>query len=58
MIKPLAFIAALALAGCGTKPNECQIFSPIRGSKADTAETRQQVDVHNAKGVGACSWKP
>jgi hypothetical protein len=35
----------------------CRIFAPISGSSRDTAETRAQVDQHNAKGVGACGWK-
>ncbi len=56
--KLIACCAAIALASCSsTVIDGCRIFSPIHGSSRDTAETRAQVDVHNAKGVGACDWK-
>lgn len=58
-ILPLAI--ALLLAGCASttvKVDGCTIFSPVYGSKKDTADTRKQVDAHNAKGIGACGWKP
>lgn len=50
---------ALTAAGCAgsTVTGGCRIFSPIYGSSRDTAETRAQVDQHNAKGVGACGWR-
>ncbi len=54
----IVLLIALPLAACATTPIDgCRIFSPIRGSKLDTELTRQQVDQHNAKGVGACGWK-
>lgn len=34
----------------------CTIFRPIHGSKNDTQKTRNQVDQHNARGIGACGW--
>ncbi len=49
-------MTCLALGACATV-DECAIFSAIRGSSRDTPETRAQVDVHNAKGVGACKWR-
>lgn len=54
----LIVCAAAMLAACGPSIaiDGCKIFGPIRGSKLDTAETRLQVDEHNAKGVGACGW--
>lgn len=58
MIRIFAVTTCLALGACASKVDECSIFSAIRGSSRDTAETRQQVDVHNAKGVGACKWRP
>lgn len=54
-----AIIIAALLAGCTTasvKVDGCTIFSPIYGSKQDTAGTRSQVDAHNARGIGACGW--
>ena len=56
MIRIFALFTCFALAGCPTT-GECDIFAPIRASKADTAATRQQVDIHNARGVGACGWR-
>lgn len=53
---------AVIVAGCANstaiKIDECPIFAPIRGSKKDTTQTITQVDAHNAKGIGACGWKP
>lgn len=53
-------VVALTAAGCqaSTVIDGCRIFSPIHGSSRDTIETRSQVDQHNARGVGACGWKP
>ena len=53
-------VSLLLLTGCSnsTATDGCRIFKPIYGAKADTPETRSQVDTHNARGVGACGWKP
>lgn len=56
MTRLIIIVAVMALAGC--VGDECRIFSPIRGSVDDTAQTRSQVDIHNANGVGACGWRP
>ena len=56
--KLIAFAAVIALGSCNsTVIDGCRIFSPIHGSKLDTAGTQQQVDEHTAKGVGACGWR-
>ncbi len=57
--KLIVCAVALTAAGCSssTAIDGCRIFAPIYGSSRDTAETRAQVDQHNAKGVGACGWK-
>lgn len=56
----VASLIAVIVAACQASiaTDGCSIFSPIYGSKQDTAGTRSQVDAHNAKGVGACGWKP
>jgi hypothetical protein len=56
----LIVLLAAMTAACETLTvtDECRIFSSIRGSKADTAGTRRQVDIHNSKGVEACGWQP
>lgn len=54
-----AALIAATVAGCqALTVTECRIFDPIRASKTDTDGTRKQVDRHNAKGVGACGWRP
>lgn len=55
----IACAVALTAAGCSSSTviDSCRIFAPIYGSSGDTAETRAQVDQHNAKGVGACGWR-
>ena len=60
MMRCLALIGALAAAGCAqtSVTDQCTIFVPIYGSKNDTQLTRQQVDQHNARGIGACGWGP
>jgi hypothetical protein len=54
----IAVIAGGCLGSTGIKVEGCTVFAPIYGSKKDTLETRNQVDAHNAKGIGACGWKP
>jgi hypothetical protein len=52
-------LAAMTAACVGsTETDQCTIFVPIYGSKNDTQLTRQQVDQHNARGIGACGWGP
>jgi len=56
----VALIAAM-MAACAPSivtTDGCTIFRPIYGSKNDTPKTRDQVDQHNARGIGACGWKP
>lgn len=36
----------------------CAAFRPIRASRLDTVDTRQQVAAYNAAGMAACGWKP
>lgn len=55
----MAILAAVTLTGCAsaTVTSGCQIFRPLHGSKQDTAGTREQIDRHNARGIGACGWE-
>jgi len=51
--------AMLILAGCvtsisGTNKVACRVFEPIRASDKDTAITKRQVIVHNAKWDKLC----
>jgi hypothetical protein len=57
-------LAALLLAACQTTPTSgiktsvvdtsCAVFEPIRASRSDTAETRDQVKAHNAAWDAIC----
>jgi hypothetical protein len=53
-----ALIAATVAACQASTVTECRVFAPINGSKLDTERTRHQIDRHNARGVGACGWRP
>lgn len=55
-------LLAMLLIGCsrptiGTDP-ACIAFAPIYPSRADTAETKRQIAVHDKTGEALCGWKP
>lgn len=49
-------LASTILPACSTTRSECVVFAPIVASDADTRETKNQVAVHNSKGVKVCGW--
>lgn len=60
-LRPIVSSAMLCLAStilpaCSTTRSGCVVFAPIVASDADTRGTKNQVAVHNAKGVKVCGW--
>jgi hypothetical protein len=53
-----AILTVITLSGCGTvsavPDSYCRIANPITFSDQDTAETRSQIEEHNAAWVCAC----
>ena len=51
-----AILIAITLSACATASGDsyCRIADPITFSDLDTAETRAQIEEHNAEWVCAC----
>ncbi|MFE0015991.1 hypothetical protein ACFWXH_14170 [Mesorhizobium sp. NPDC059054] len=69
MVKALILVAALALAGCSSRPDGsfpsnprsvwCTHNFPRRDARSDTPRTDlDEINRHNAQGVAWCGWKP
>lgn len=63
-LRKVSPLAVLLLAACQTTPTSginttvvdtsCVVFEPIRASRTDTQETRDQVKAHNAAWDALC----
>ncbi len=63
-LRKVWLLAVLLLAACQTTPTSgidtrvvdtsCFVFEPIRASRSDTQETRDQVKAHNAAWDAIC----
>lgn len=62
MVKALALIALLTLAGCQTSGSFCQLLQPERPSQAEIAvmsdERAAEILARNRLGQRLCGWRP